>query len=142
LPFSPVWKGYLKLSLVSCPITMFPTSSSSERVSFRQINKTPATGQQLVDSVTGDDVESPDRGRDYEIGRSSSFFAACRLSSYGHAANSKYQWESALRREERDMGWVIAIAILASLFGLSAVAQSSCATKAVSKDGKPLSGAA
>src|SRR5712692_8829637 len=70
-PSRPFWKGYLKLSLVSCPIAMFPASSSSERVSFRQINK--ATGnrlkQQLVDSVTGDVVESPDKGRGYEIGR-------------------------------------------------------------------------
>src|SRR5216684_6249544 len=38
------WKGYLKLSLVSCPIAMFP-ASSRERVSFRQISsRTPATG--------------------------------------------------------------------------------------------------
>src|SRR2546428_2076254 len=67
----PYWKGYLKLSLVSCPIALYPASSSSERVSFRQINK--KTGhrlkQQLVDSVTGDVVESADKGRGYEIGR-------------------------------------------------------------------------
>ncbi len=67
----PFWKGYLKLSLVSCPIAMFPASSSSERASFRQINK--KTGhrlkQQLVDSVTGEVVESQDRGRGYEIGK-------------------------------------------------------------------------
>ena len=36
-PSRPFWKGYLKLSLVSCPIAMFPASSSNERVSFRQI---------------------------------------------------------------------------------------------------------
>jgi DNA end-binding protein Ku len=64
------WKGYLKLSLVSCPIAMYPASSSSERVSFRQINK--QTGhrlkQQLVDSETGDVVDSDDKGRGYEIG--------------------------------------------------------------------------
>jgi DNA end-binding protein Ku len=67
----PFWKGYLKLSLVSCPIAMFPASSSSERVSFRQINK--KTGhrlkQQLVDSETSEVVESADKGRGYEIGR-------------------------------------------------------------------------
>src|SRR5216684_9070449 len=67
----PFWKGYLKLSLVSCPIAMFPASSSRERVSFRQINK--KTGhrlkQQLVDSVTGEVVESQDKGRGYEIGK-------------------------------------------------------------------------
>jgi hypothetical protein len=33
------WKGYLKLSLVSCPIALYPASSSSERVSFNRINK-------------------------------------------------------------------------------------------------------
>jgi DNA end-binding protein Ku len=61
----------LKLSLVSCPIALYPASSSSERVSFRQINK--KTGhrlkQQLVDSVTGEVVESGDKGRGYEIGK-------------------------------------------------------------------------
>ncbi len=59
-PSRPFWKGYLKLSLVSCPIAMFPASSSSERVSFRQINKTTGNRlkQQLVDSVTGDVVET------------------------------------------------------------------------------------
>src|SRR5919201_5425877 len=65
------WKGYLKLSLVSCPIALSPAASSSERVSFRQINK--KTGhrlkQQLVDSVTGEVVESQDKGRGYEIGK-------------------------------------------------------------------------
>ena len=66
-PQRPFWKGYLRLSLVSCPIALFPASSSSERVSFRQINK--KTGhrlkQQLVDSVTGQVVESGDKGRGY-----------------------------------------------------------------------------
>jgi DNA end-binding protein Ku len=70
-PARPFWKGYLKLSLVSCPIAMFPASSSSERVSFRQINKSTGNRlkQQLVDSVTGDVVESGQKGRGYEIGR-------------------------------------------------------------------------
>jgi DNA end-binding protein Ku len=70
-PARPFWKGYLKLSLVSCPIAMFPASSSSERVSFRQINR--KTGhrlkQQLVDSVTGEVVESQDKGRGYQVGK-------------------------------------------------------------------------
>jgi DNA end-binding protein Ku len=42
------WKGYLKLSLVSCPIALNPAASSSERVSFRQINK--KTGNRCVSS--------------------------------------------------------------------------------------------
>jgi DNA end-binding protein Ku len=70
-PARPFWKGYLKLSLVSCPIALFPASSSSERVSFRQINKRTGhrLNQQLVDSVTGEVVESQDKGRGYEIGK-------------------------------------------------------------------------
>jgi DNA end-binding protein Ku len=65
------WKGYLKLSLVSCPIALNPATSSSERVSFRQINK--KTGhrlrQQLVDDETREPVDSEDRGKGYEIGK-------------------------------------------------------------------------
>jgi DNA end-binding protein Ku len=72
-PARPFWKGYLKLSLVSCPIAMYPASSSSERVSFRQINKKTGNRlkQQLVDSVTGETVEGTDKGRGYQIGRES-----------------------------------------------------------------------
>jgi hypothetical protein len=49
------WKGYLKLSLVSCPIALYPASSSSERVSFNRINKNTGNRlkQQLVDAETG-----------------------------------------------------------------------------------------
>ncbi len=67
----PNWKGYLKLSLVSCPIALYPATSSAERVSFRQINKKTGNRlkQQLVDSETGDPVDSEDKGRGYEIGK-------------------------------------------------------------------------
>jgi DNA end-binding protein Ku len=65
------WKGYLKLSLVSCPIALYPAASSSERVSFNRINK--KTGhrlkQQLVDAETGEPVDKEDIGRGYEIGK-------------------------------------------------------------------------
>jgi DNA end-binding protein Ku len=65
------WKGYLKLSLVSCPIALNPATSASERVSFRQINK--KTGhrlrQQLVDDETREPVDAADRGRGYEVAK-------------------------------------------------------------------------
>jgi DNA end-binding protein Ku len=65
------WKGYLKLSLVSCPIALYPASSSSERVSFNRINKKTGNRlkQQLVDSETGEAVEKEDVGRGYEIAK-------------------------------------------------------------------------
>lgn len=33
------WKGYLKLSLVSCPVRLYPATSSSERIAFNQLHK-------------------------------------------------------------------------------------------------------
>jgi len=65
------WKGYLKLSLVACPIALYPASSSSERISFNRINKKTGNRlkQQNVDSETGDVVERDDVGRGYEIGK-------------------------------------------------------------------------
>jgi len=65
------WKGYLKLSQVSCPVARLSAASTSERISFHLINR--ATGnrlkQQYIDSVTGDLVEPEDRIRGYEIGK-------------------------------------------------------------------------
>jgi DNA end-binding protein Ku len=65
------WKGYLKLSLVSCPIALYPAASATERVSFRQINKKTGNRlrQQLVDSETREPIEPEDKGRGYEIGK-------------------------------------------------------------------------
>lgn len=65
------WKGYLKLSLVSCPVALFPAVSRTERISFHLINRD--TGhrlrQQYVDSVTGDIVERDEQVRGYEVGK-------------------------------------------------------------------------
>jgi DNA end-binding protein Ku len=71
MPPRPNWKGYLKLSLVSCPIALYPATSGSERTSFRQVNKQTGNRlkQQLVDSVTGEPVGPEDKGRGYEIGK-------------------------------------------------------------------------
>ena len=52
------WKGYLKLSLVSCPIALFPANSEREKISFHQLNK--KTGHRVkyrkVDAESGDEV--------------------------------------------------------------------------------------
>jgi DNA end-binding protein Ku len=63
------WKGYLKLSLVSCPIALSPATSSSERISFRQINKKTGNRlrQQLVDDVTREPIDAADKGKGYEV---------------------------------------------------------------------------
>src|SRR5262245_62092867 len=66
----PYWKGYLKLSLVSCPIALYPAIDASERLSFRQVNRVTGNRlrQQLVDSVTGEVVEPDEKRRGYEVG--------------------------------------------------------------------------
>jgi DNA end-binding protein Ku len=72
-PGRPYWKGYLKLALVSCPIALYSGTSSTERVSFRQISKKTGNRlrQQLVDEVTREPVESGDKGRGYEYAKGS-----------------------------------------------------------------------
>jgi len=65
------WKGYLKLSLVACPIALYPASSSSERVSFNRINKKTGNRlkQQMVDAESGEPVDKDDIGRGYEYAK-------------------------------------------------------------------------
>src|SRR5436305_11870819 len=63
------WKGFLKLSLVSCPIALYPAVSAAEKISFRQVNRETGNRlrQQLVDAYTGEVVERHNTGRGYEI---------------------------------------------------------------------------
>jgi DNA end-binding protein Ku len=65
------WKGYLKLSLVSCPVALFPATSEREKISFHQRNKN--TGNRIkyrkVDAETGDEVESSDIIKGYQVGK-------------------------------------------------------------------------
>src|SRR6187401_2576361 len=64
----PNWKGYLKLSLVSCSIALYPATSESERVRFNQINS--KTGSRIkykkVDADTGDEIDSADIVKGYQ----------------------------------------------------------------------------
>src|SRR5215475_6269832 len=65
------WKGYLRLSLVSCPIALYPASSLREKVSFNRINRQTGNRlkQQNVDSETGEVVPREDTARGYEVGK-------------------------------------------------------------------------
>jgi DNA end-binding protein Ku len=59
------WNGSLKLSLVTCPIALYPASTQAEKTHFHQINT--KTGhrlkQQLVDEQTGQVVDKDHKGR-------------------------------------------------------------------------------
>lgn len=65
------WKGSLKLSLVTCPIALYPASTQAEKTHFHQINT--RTGhrlkQQMVDEQTGRMVDKEHKGRGYELSK-------------------------------------------------------------------------
>lgn len=65
------WKGYLKLSLVSCAVALYPATTESARVRFNTINR--RTGHQVkrlyVDPETGDPVEPEDQVKGYKVGK-------------------------------------------------------------------------
>jgi DNA end-binding protein Ku len=67
------WKGYLKLSLVSCAVNLYPASSSSSRVSFNTINRKTGNKvkRQFVDAETGEVVESEDQAKGYPVAKDS-----------------------------------------------------------------------
>ena len=64
------WKGYLKLSLVTCPVAMTPANTESEKVRFHILNR--STGNrvvsQYVDSVTRKPVDEEDEVKGFERG--------------------------------------------------------------------------
>ena len=63
------WKGTLRLSLVSCPVVLYPATTAAEKTRFHMINRETRhrLKQQMVDSGTGDVVESGQKGRGYEL---------------------------------------------------------------------------
>jgi DNA end-binding protein Ku len=67
------WKGSLKLSLVSCPIALYPASTAAEKTRFHMINRETGNRlkQQMVDSETGDIVEGDQKGRGYQLKKGS-----------------------------------------------------------------------
>ncbi|MGP4727271.1 non-homologous end joining protein Ku [Agrobacterium deltaense] len=66
----PYWKGYLKLSLVTCPVQMMPATSESEKVRFHTLNRDTENRvvSHYVDSVTGKEVREEDEVKGYERG--------------------------------------------------------------------------
>src|ERR1700759_3898719 len=63
------WKGFLRLSLVTCPVALYPATSDTEKVSFNQINR--KTGHRIkymkVDADTGEEVGSEDIVKGYKV---------------------------------------------------------------------------
>ena len=65
------WKGFLRLSLVSCPIALYPATSEREKIRFHQLNK--ETGNRVcylkVDAETGDELDKEQIVKGYELSK-------------------------------------------------------------------------
>ncbi len=63
------WKGFLRLSLVTCPVALYPATSDSEKISFNQINRN--TGHRIrytrVDAETGEEVPNEDIVKGFKV---------------------------------------------------------------------------
>jgi len=63
------WKGFLRLSLVTCPVALYPATSDTEKISFNQINR--KTGHRIkymkVDADTGEEVGNEDIVKGYKV---------------------------------------------------------------------------
>jgi DNA end-binding protein Ku len=63
------WKGFLRLSLVTCPVALYPATSESEKISFNQLNR--KTGHRIkylkVDADTGEEVPNEDIVKGYAL---------------------------------------------------------------------------
>src|SRR5467141_3505968 len=63
------WKGFLRLSLITCPVALYPATSDSEKTSFNQINRN--TGHRIKylkgDADTGEEVSSEDIMKGYKV---------------------------------------------------------------------------
>src|SRR5918998_1838940 len=65
------WKGYLRLSLVSCPVAVYPATSESEKVRFNQLNRNTGnrTKYLKVDAGTGEEVDNDDIVKGYQVSK-------------------------------------------------------------------------
>ncbi len=65
------WKGYLKLSLVSCAVALYPASNPPRRIAFHTLNRKTGNRlrRQMFDPETGDVVETEDQAKGYEVAK-------------------------------------------------------------------------
>jgi DNA end-binding protein Ku len=65
------WKGFLKLSLVSCPVQLFPATTSKERVAFHMLNRETGNRlrRRLIDPDTNEEVDSGDQVKGYQVAK-------------------------------------------------------------------------
>ena len=98
------WKGYLKLSLVSCSVALFPATTTRERVRFNIINR--ETGNrvryEVVDAETGEAVAQEERVKGYKSGDRYVLLEEDELDEVALESTHTIDIESFVPREEVD----------------------------------------
>jgi len=102
------WNGYLKLSLVTCPVAMVPALTEREKVRFHTLNR--ATGHriqsQYVDAETGTPVDSDDQVKGYPTGEDTYItFEEEELESIGLESTRTIDLETFLPRDQVEWIW-------------------------------------
>lgn len=66
-----VWKGHIKLSLVSCAVGLYPSTSSGGKIRFNTLNRKTGNRvkRQFIDSETAEVVESEEQVKGYLVGK-------------------------------------------------------------------------
>ncbi len=99
-PREPNWKGFLRLSLVTCPVALYPATSESEKISFNQLNR--QTGHRIkylkVDADAGDEVPNEDIGKGYELDKGQ-FIEVTKGSRGGRAGIDAHDGDRRVRRQ-------------------------------------------
>jgi DNA end-binding protein Ku len=104
------WKGFLRLSLVTCPVALYPATSDAEKTSFNQINKN--TGHRIrymrVDAETGEEVSNEDVTKGYEIDKGSYVeVTKDELENIALESTRTIEIDEFVRREEIDPRYLI-----------------------------------
>lgn len=65
-----IWKGFLKVNEVVCPVALYTAASTSDRIVFHTVNRETghAVRRIYVDQETGDPVPKEEQAKGYEIG--------------------------------------------------------------------------
>ncbi|SED24980.1 Ku protein [Bradyrhizobium erythrophlei] len=104
------WKGFLRLSLVTCPVALYPATSESEKVSFNQINKT--TGHRIkyarVDAESGEEVANEDIVKGYKVDTDTYIeVTKDELENIALASTRTIEIDEFVKREEIDPRYII-----------------------------------
>ncbi len=102
----PYWKGYLKPSLVTCPVQMMPANSENEKIRFHTLNRKTQNRavSHNVGSVTGNEVRQEDEVKGYRAARTNTSSSRMRSSKMSRSTAPRPSTSPSLPRVKRSSG--------------------------------------